>query len=207
MSMLFRSPLYLMSGIFCCFAGNVTKTLSRRITFTPLTLLSLFPSLHQQQQPQQLQSFRNSWKKLSFLMWTISNGPGSRDFCRKRRNSENREGMMILKSWPNLVLEMEVKLSRALTFYKYKSFIQCVVQWGSEIPTSLNFEWLKRVWFANGLDFEWDLCVLIIYCVLNTITLKEHIRYFRWVMHDINPLWIRLEKFLIVIATYFLGIF
>ena len=29
---------------------------------------------------------------------------------------------------------------------------------GSEILTSLDFEWSKRGWVAaNGLDFEWDL--------------------------------------------------
>ena len=32
-----------------------------------------------------------------------------------------------------------------------------VVQWGSEIRTSLDFEWSTRGWVANGLDFEWDL--------------------------------------------------
>ena len=31
------------------------------------------------------------------------------------------------------------------------------VQWGSEIQTSLDFEWLKRGWIANGPDFEWNL--------------------------------------------------
>ena len=30
-------------------------------------------------------------------------------------------------------------------------------QWGSEIQTSMDFEWSKRGWVANGLDFEWDL--------------------------------------------------
>ena len=28
---------------------------------------------------------------------------------------------------------------------------------GSEILTSLDFEWSNRGWFANGLDFKWDL--------------------------------------------------
>ena len=32
-----------------------------------------------------------------------------------------------------------------------------MLQWGSEIQTSLEFEWSKREWVANGLDFEWDL--------------------------------------------------
>ena len=31
------------------------------------------------------------------------------------------------------------------------------VQWGSEIQPSLDFEWSKIGWVANGLDFEWDL--------------------------------------------------
>ena len=31
------------------------------------------------------------------------------------------------------------------------------IQWGSEIQTSLDFEWSKRGWVANGLDFEWVL--------------------------------------------------
>ena len=31
------------------------------------------------------------------------------------------------------------------------------VKWGYEIWTSLAFEWSKRGWFSNGLDFEWDL--------------------------------------------------
>ena len=32
-----------------------------------------------------------------------------------------------------------------------------VIQWGSEIQPSLDFEWSKTGWVANGLDFEWDL--------------------------------------------------
>ena len=28
---------------------------------------------------------------------------------------------------------------------------------GSEIQTSLDFEWSKRGWVANGPDFKWDL--------------------------------------------------
>ena len=28
---------------------------------------------------------------------------------------------------------------------------------GTEIQTSLDFEWLIRGWIANGPDFEWDL--------------------------------------------------
>ena len=31
------------------------------------------------------------------------------------------------------------------------------VQQGSEIQTSLEFDWVKRGWLANGPDFEWDL--------------------------------------------------
>ena len=31
------------------------------------------------------------------------------------------------------------------------------LQWGSEIQTSLDFEWSKRGWVENGLDFELDL--------------------------------------------------
>ena len=31
------------------------------------------------------------------------------------------------------------------------------LQWGSEIRTSLDFEWSKRGWVTNGPDFEWDL--------------------------------------------------
>ena len=31
------------------------------------------------------------------------------------------------------------------------------IQWGSKIQTSLDFEWSKRGWVANVLDFEWDL--------------------------------------------------
>ena len=31
------------------------------------------------------------------------------------------------------------------------------LQWGSEIRPSLDLEWSKRGWFANGLDFERDL--------------------------------------------------
>ena len=35
--------------------------------------------------------------------------------------------------------------------------VQIKVQWGSEIRPSLDFEWSKTGWVANGLDFEWDL--------------------------------------------------
>ena len=31
------------------------------------------------------------------------------------------------------------------------------LQWGSEIRTSLEFEWSKRGWVSNVPDFEWDL--------------------------------------------------
>ena len=31
------------------------------------------------------------------------------------------------------------------------------VQRGSEISTSLDFEWSERGWVANDPDFEWDL--------------------------------------------------
>ena len=31
------------------------------------------------------------------------------------------------------------------------------IQWGSEICTSLYFEWSKRGWGENGPDFEWNL--------------------------------------------------
>ena len=30
----------------------------------------------------------------------------------------------------------------------------CQVQWGSEIQTSMDFEWGKRCLFANDVDFE-----------------------------------------------------
>ena len=41
---------------------------------------------------------------------------------------------------------------------KTKRFWSCFnVQWGSEIRTSLDFEWSKRGWVANGPGFEWDL--------------------------------------------------
>ena len=31
------------------------------------------------------------------------------------------------------------------------------LHWGSEIQTSLDFDWSKRGWVANGLNLEWDL--------------------------------------------------
>ena len=31
------------------------------------------------------------------------------------------------------------------------------VQWGSEIGSSMDFEWSKRGWVASGLVFEWNL--------------------------------------------------
>ena len=31
------------------------------------------------------------------------------------------------------------------------------IQWGSEIQTSLDFEWSKRGWLAISVDFKWDL--------------------------------------------------
>ena len=36
-------------------------------------------------------------------------------------------------------------------------FVQFVIQWGSEIWKSLDFQWSKRGWISNGLDFKWDL--------------------------------------------------
>ena len=37
------------------------------------------------------------------------------------------------------------------------NYIGNILQWGSEIRTSLDFEWSKIGWVANGLDFEQDL--------------------------------------------------
>ena len=31
------------------------------------------------------------------------------------------------------------------------------MQWGPEIQASLDFNWSKRFWFANGPGAEWDL--------------------------------------------------
>ena len=31
-----------------------------------------------------------------------------------------------------------------------------IIQWGSEIWTSLDFRWSKRSWVENGWDFKWD---------------------------------------------------
>ena len=38
-----------------------------------------------------------------------------------------------------------------------QKLITIVLQWGSKIWSSLDFEWSKRGWITNGLDFEWDL--------------------------------------------------
>ena len=38
-----------------------------------------------------------------------------------------------------------------------------ILQWGSEIQPILDFEWSKRGWVANGLDFKWHLKILTIY--------------------------------------------
>ena len=32
-----------------------------------------------------------------------------------------------------------------------------IIQWESELRTSLDFEWSKRGWVVNGPYFEWDL--------------------------------------------------
>ena len=62
-----------------------------------------------------------------------------------------------------------VKVKRARLFNTIISFCVCfiiliflfylstLVQWGSEILTSLDFAWLKRDWFAKGLDLKLDL--------------------------------------------------
>ena len=43
-------------------------------------------------------------------------------------------------------------------FYNWsRPFLSVYVQWGSEFRTSLDFEWSKRGWVANSLEFEWDL--------------------------------------------------
>ena len=40
----------------------------------------------------------------------------------------------------------------------YSLFFQCnIIQWASDIRTSLDFKRWKRGWVANGPDFEWDL--------------------------------------------------
>ena len=33
----------------------------------------------------------------------------------------------------------------------------CAVQWGSEIMTSVDFEWSKKGWVTIRPDFKWDL--------------------------------------------------
>ena len=46
------------------------------------------------------------------------------------------------------------EMSRAMRKHQISVLL---IQWGSEIRPSLNFEWLKRNWVANGPDFKWDL--------------------------------------------------
>ena len=40
--------------------------------------------------------------------------------------------------------------------YFFLQKLEMQIQWGSEIWTSLGFEWSKRAWVANGLDFKWN---------------------------------------------------
>ena len=40
---------------------------------------------------------------------------------------------------------------------KVRTIKYFLIEWGSEIKTSLNFKWSKRGWVANYLDFKWDL--------------------------------------------------
>ena len=41
--------------------------------------------------------------------------------------------------------------------FKIELNLMLILNWGSEILTSHDFEWSKRGWVAYGLDFEWDL--------------------------------------------------
>ena len=65
--------------------------------------------------------------------------------------------------WQALTSALKVQASAILYIDKKlklcKSFAQTgmVIQWGSEIRTSLDFEKLKGGWVPNGPDFEWDL--------------------------------------------------
>ena len=43
------------------------------------------------------------------------------------------------------------------TLKQKKNLLFYSIQWGSEIWTSLDFEWSKRDQVANGPDFEQDL--------------------------------------------------
>ena len=36
-------------------------------------------------------------------------------------------------------------------------FESYVLQWGSEIQPSLDFEWSKTGWVANAQELEWDM--------------------------------------------------
>ena len=35
--------------------------------------------------------------------------------------------------------------------------MRILIKWGSEIWTCYRFKWLKRGWFADGLNFQWNL--------------------------------------------------
>ena len=53
-----------------------------------------------------------------------------------------------------------------------------MAQRGSEIQTSLDFEWSKRGWVGlNGLDFEWDLK----FGSQNHLKSEQKHPYFEWI--------------------------
>ena len=57
--------------------------------------------------------------------------------------------MEIYLSSPSRVLKVQSEIPETKKWYVAVSLIQ----WGSEILTSLDSEWSKRGWVANGLDF------------------------------------------------------
>ena len=50
---------------------------------------------------------------------------------------------------------MDFLKTPALKIQKCKESRGKLVQWGSEIPTCMDFEWSVFVWFSKGPDFEW----------------------------------------------------
>ena len=98
---------------------------------------------------------------------------------RKSGRGGDINSVEVLYFWPNKITsrrsDLDPKLQTSQSypwFYKViRSFLCCkykklqisrdnLIKYqfgGSDIQTSLDFEWSKRGWVANGLDFVWDL--------------------------------------------------
>ena len=77
-------------------------------------------------------------------------------------NSSVQETFTKIQIWMDPSKSTKLRAVRCFYVLKFILFISCQtfnckIQWGSDVCISLDFEWSKRGWIANCLNFKWDL--------------------------------------------------